>query len=186
MPVIYNDIVDVAGQLDFLATAVAKPALYEQCDILSIHVDMRPGNDNLVGREQLASLKPTAIVINTSRGEALDAKALADAIREKRIAAAAIDVFHPEPPAADFPLFGFARRASHPAPGRPHHHRDGEYELGGARRHRRPGRPARAVPGAAQRMNELFSLIDSIENGLPAESNFTSSSTGRESPVATG
>jgi D-3-phosphoglycerate dehydrogenase len=67
---------------------------------------MHPGNQNLVGAQQIALLKSTAIVINTSRGEVLDAKALADALREKRIAGAAIDVFDPEPPAADFPLLG--------------------------------------------------------------------------------
>jgi phosphoglycerate dehydrogenase-like enzyme len=106
MKVIYNDIVDVSALVDFPATAVDKPTLYAQADILSIHVTMLPGNENLVGREQLALLKPTAIVINTSRGEVLDAAALAEAIRQRRIAGAAIDVFHPEPPPADFPLLG--------------------------------------------------------------------------------
>jgi D-3-phosphoglycerate dehydrogenase len=47
------------------------------------------------------------VLINTSRGEVHDAQALADAIREKRLAGAAIDVFDPEPPPADFPLLGF-------------------------------------------------------------------------------
>jgi len=107
MRVIYNDLVQVSG-LDFPATAVDKPALYRQADILTIHVDMRPGNQNLVGRDQLAMLKPTAVVINTSRGEVLDAAVLADAIREKRVAGAALDVFAPEPPSADFPLLGFS------------------------------------------------------------------------------
>ena len=51
-------------------------------------------------------MKPTAILINTSRGEVLDAAALAAAIRAKAIAGAAIDVFDPEPPPADYPLLG--------------------------------------------------------------------------------
>jgi phosphoglycerate dehydrogenase-like enzyme len=106
MQVIYNDIVDVAGQLQFPAKAVDKPTLMEQSDILSIHVDMRPGNEHLIGRAQLAAMKPTAVLINTSRGEVLDAGALADAIRAKKLFGAAIDVFSPEPPAADFPLLG--------------------------------------------------------------------------------
>jgi D-3-phosphoglycerate dehydrogenase len=106
MTVIYNDLIDVAKQLDFPATAVDKPTLYRTCDILSLHVDMKPGNHNLVGREQLAMLKPGVVVINTSRGEALDAGALAEAIRGKKIAGAALDVFSPEPPAPDFPLLG--------------------------------------------------------------------------------
>jgi phosphoglycerate dehydrogenase-like enzyme len=106
MRVIYNDLLDVAPQIQFPAAAVDKPALYRDADVLTIHVDMRPGNANLVGREQLAMLKPTAIVINASRGEVLDAGALADALRGKRLAAAALDVYHPEPPPPDFPLLG--------------------------------------------------------------------------------
>lgn len=107
MRVIYNDLLDVHSQLDFPATAVDKPALYSQADVLTIHVDMRPGNENLVGAEQLAMMKPDAILINASRGEVLDAHALANALRAKRLAGAAIDVFAPEPPPADFPLLGF-------------------------------------------------------------------------------
>lgn len=106
MRVIYNDIVDVQSRLDFATTAVDKPTLYREADVLSLHVDMRPGNEHLIGREQIATMKPSAILINTSRGEVLDAQALADAIREKRLAGAALDVFDPEPPKPDFPLLG--------------------------------------------------------------------------------
>jgi D-3-phosphoglycerate dehydrogenase len=106
MRVIYNDLLDVASRLDFPATAVDKPTLYREADVLSLHVDMRPGNEHLVGREQLALMKKDAVLINTSRGEVLDAAALAEAIREKRLAGAAIDVFDPEPPKDDFPLLG--------------------------------------------------------------------------------
>lgn len=107
MQVIYNDLLDVQSQLDFPAMAVDKPTLYRQADVLTIHVDMRPGNENLVGADQIALMKPTAILINAARGEVLDAHALAAAIREKRLFGAAIDVYAPEPPPADFPLLGF-------------------------------------------------------------------------------
>lgn len=106
MRVLYNDLLDVGEQLSFQARAVDKPALYRESDVLSLHVDMRPGNENLVGREQMSMMKASAILINTSRGEVLDAKALAEAIRSKKLAGAALDVFSPEPPAADFPLLG--------------------------------------------------------------------------------
>ncbi len=53
-------------------------------------------------------MKATAVVINTSRGEVLDAAALAEAIRGKKIFAAALDVFSPEPPVGNFPLLGLS------------------------------------------------------------------------------
>ena len=78
MKVIYNDVLDVQLQLDFPAMPVDKPTLYRTADVLSLHVDMRPGNERLIGGEQLAMMKPSAILINTSRGEVLDANALAE------------------------------------------------------------------------------------------------------------
>lgn len=107
MRVIYNDLLDVAAQLDFPAEAVSKEQLYRTADVLSVHVDMRKGNENLVGREQIALMKPSAIVINAARGEVMEAAAVAEALREKRLFGAAVDVYAPEPPPADYPLLGF-------------------------------------------------------------------------------
>jgi D-3-phosphoglycerate dehydrogenase len=107
MRVIYNDLLNVQPQLTFPATAVDPPTLFRTSDVVTLHVDMRPGNEHLVGAPLLSLMKPTAILINTSRGEVLDAAALAVAIREKKVAGAAIDVFDPEPPGPDFPLLGF-------------------------------------------------------------------------------
>jgi phosphoglycerate dehydrogenase-like enzyme len=104
--VIYNDLPDVRPHLTFPATVVDKPALFREADVVTLHVDMRPGNRHLVGAPELGLMKPTAVLINTSRGEVLDAAALAAAVREKRVAGAAIDVFDPEPPPADYPLLG--------------------------------------------------------------------------------
>jgi phosphoglycerate dehydrogenase-like enzyme len=110
MRVLYNDLLDAAkGEMPavpFPATPVDKQTLFREADVLTIHVDMRPGNEHLVGRDALAEMKPASMVINTSRGEVLDAVALAEAIRAKRIAGAALDVFAPEPPPPDFPLLG--------------------------------------------------------------------------------
>lgn len=107
MRVLYNDLLDIRPEsLGFPAKAVDKPTLYREADVLTLHVTMLPGNENLVGRDQLAMMKPDAILINTSRGEVLDARALAEAIRGGRLYGAAVDVYHPEPPAADFPLLG--------------------------------------------------------------------------------
>jgi phosphoglycerate dehydrogenase-like enzyme len=109
MRVIYNDLIDFEKQGNppkFAATAVDKPTLYRESDILSLHVTMLPGNENLVGCEQIAMMKKDAVILNTSRGEVLDAHALADALKAGKLAGAAIDVFHPEPPKAGFPLLG--------------------------------------------------------------------------------
>ena len=107
MRVIYNDLLDVQSELKFPATAVDKPTLFREADIVSLHVDMKPGNEHMVSTPLLSLTKPTAILINTCRGEVLDDNALATAIREKKIAGAAIDVFDPEPPKGDYPLLGF-------------------------------------------------------------------------------
>jgi D-3-phosphoglycerate dehydrogenase len=106
MRVIYHDLLDVRPHLTFPAEAVDPPTLFREADVLTLHTDMRPGNEHLVGAPQLALMKPTAILINASRGEVLDAAALAAALRAKKLAGAAIDVFDPEPPPADFPLLG--------------------------------------------------------------------------------
>ena len=106
MKVIYNDLLDVSSEVKFLATAVDKPTLYRESDVLSLHVTMRPGNENLVGAREIALMKRGSILINTSRGEVLNVNAVADALKTGQLAAAAIDVFWPEPPAKDFPLLG--------------------------------------------------------------------------------
>jgi D-3-phosphoglycerate dehydrogenase len=67
---------------------------------------MLPGNENMVGAKELAMMKVGSILINTSRGEVLDVGALKDALDRDHLAGAALDVFHPEPPPADFPLLG--------------------------------------------------------------------------------
>jgi phosphoglycerate dehydrogenase-like enzyme len=103
--VIYNDLID-PGPLAFAARSVDKPTLYRECDVLTLHVDMKPGNEHLVGAPQIASMRAGSILINTSRGEVLDIAAVRDALQSKHLAGVMLDVFDPEPPAADFPLVG--------------------------------------------------------------------------------
>jgi phosphoglycerate dehydrogenase-like enzyme len=108
MNVIYNDLVDVSAKIDYPAKSVTKPELYENADILTVHVDHQPDNLNyhLVDAVVFSRMKPTAILINTSRGEVVDAADLAAALKTHRIAGAALDVHDPEPPGPDYPLFG--------------------------------------------------------------------------------
>src|SRR5437867_4060666 len=86
MRVLYNDIIDVSAHVEFAATSVDKLTLYRESDILSLHVTMLPGNENLISGRELAMMKSDSILINTSRGEVLDINALTDAVKNKRLA----------------------------------------------------------------------------------------------------
>ncbi|CCW36293.1 phosphoglycerate dehydrogenase-like oxidoreductase [Chthonomonas calidirosea] len=73
-------------------------ALLEQADFVSLHVPVTPQTQRLIGEPQLHRMKPTAYLINTSRGELVDEEALYQALKEGWIAGAASDVFSKEPP----------------------------------------------------------------------------------------
>jgi phosphoglycerate dehydrogenase-like enzyme len=84
--------------------AVTKEQLFAQSDVLSIHVVLSERTRGLVGAAELRLMKPTAVLVNTSRGPILDEDALVDILREGRIGGAALDVFDTEPLPADHPL----------------------------------------------------------------------------------
>lgn len=73
--------------------------LLESADIVSIHVVITPETRHLIGEHELQRMKPTAYLVNTARGAAIDEAALERALRQGHIAGAAIDVTEPEPPA---------------------------------------------------------------------------------------
>jgi D-3-phosphoglycerate dehydrogenase / 2-oxoglutarate reductase len=85
---------------------VDKEQLFRESDFISIHTLLTPETRNIVNRESLALMKPTAFVINTARGPLLDPLALAEAIQSGKLAGAAIDVYGKEPPEPAYPLFG--------------------------------------------------------------------------------
>ncbi len=78
--------------------------LLASADIVTLHVFLSLGSRHLIGARELALLKPTAMLINTSRGNVVDEAALYQALAERRIAAAGLDVFAEEPVAPDNPL----------------------------------------------------------------------------------
>ncbi|HET9052436.1 MAG TPA: phosphoglycerate dehydrogenase [Candidatus Dormibacteraeota bacterium] len=78
--------------------------LVREADVLSIHVPLTEQTRGCIGAEQLAAMRPGARVVNVARGGIVDEAALAAALREGRIAGAAVDVFTKEPVAADNPL----------------------------------------------------------------------------------
>ena len=84
-------------------------ALLRTADVVTLHVALTDQTHHLIDAERLQLMKPTAVLINTARGELVDEAALADAVRAKRIGGAAIDVFATEPLPADSPLRGIER-----------------------------------------------------------------------------
>ncbi|MDR1384770.1 MAG: D-2-hydroxyacid dehydrogenase [Planctomycetaceae bacterium] len=79
-------------------------ALLSESDFVSLHCPLTDSNHQMLSRERIARMKPTAFVINTARGLLIDEAALADALNEKRIAGAGLDVLSQEPPLESNPL----------------------------------------------------------------------------------
>lgn len=77
---------------------VSLPQLLAQSDIVSLHCPLTEETRGMIGKEQLAQMKPGAILINTARGDVADQEALAQALCQGQIAGAACDVFDKEPP----------------------------------------------------------------------------------------
>jgi glyoxylate reductase len=78
--------------------------LLERSDFVTLHCPLTPDTRHLIDANALASMKPTAILINTARGPIVDQRALIDALRMGTIAGAALDVTDPEPPAPNDPV----------------------------------------------------------------------------------
>ena len=86
------------------ARLVSKAELFGTADILTIHLVLVPATRSLVGASELAQMKPTAWLVNTSRGPIVDEAALVGALRDKTLAGAALDVFDIEPLPGDHPF----------------------------------------------------------------------------------
>ena len=104
MRTVFNDLFQEAP-----ADAPSSPyrpldALLGEADIVTLHVDLNPTSYHLISARELGLMKPTAYLINTSRGPVVDHPALVAALREGAIAGAALDVLEKEPPDPDEPL----------------------------------------------------------------------------------
>jgi phosphoglycerate dehydrogenase-like enzyme len=86
------------------ATYVSKDELFSRADVLSIHLKLSERTRGLVGAPELGLMKPTALLVNTSRGPIVDESALIDALRSQRLGGAGLDVFDTEPLPAGHPL----------------------------------------------------------------------------------
>jgi phosphoglycerate dehydrogenase-like enzyme len=78
--------------------------LLSNADVVSLHVPLNESTRHMIGQRELARMKPTALLINTSRGPVVEEAALVRALSEDQLFGAGLDVFDPEPPRADNPL----------------------------------------------------------------------------------
>jgi glyoxylate reductase len=99
MRIIYSDAIRAGAEVERELGAQWRdlPALLAEADFVSLHVPGGPETRHLIRSAELALMKPTAVLVNTSRGPVVEEAALVEALRERRIFAAALDVFEHEP-----------------------------------------------------------------------------------------
>ena len=100
----FDPFVDADAARELGVELVDLERLFREADYLSIHAPLTDDTRHIVNEERLKAMKPTAIVVNTSRGPLIDETALVRALREGWIASAGLDVYEKEPPPADSPL----------------------------------------------------------------------------------
>ena len=103
--VIYHDVIRKEKlETEYGVEYVGFDELLKRSDILTIHVDLKPSSRGILGPEEFDKMKPTSLVVNTSRGPVINESALIDALRDGKIGGAALDVFETEPTPLDNPL----------------------------------------------------------------------------------
>src|SRR5229473_4112768 len=90
---------------DLNVELVSLPDLYEQGDYITLHVSLTPETEGLLSHQAFSQMKPGVRIVNCARGELIDDAALREAIESGKVAGAALDAFHLEPPPPGFPLF---------------------------------------------------------------------------------
>jgi len=110
MPVLYYDVVAYPALEEKLhAKRVSLEEVLKQADYITLHVPLLPSTKGLIGNDQLAMMKPGAILINTARGAIVDEAALFEAIESGHLGGAGMDVFAAEPTPADNPLLNLEK-----------------------------------------------------------------------------
>lgn len=112
--VIYNDLVEIPPDQRFGSDPVLLEQLFNDADVLSIHIDGRASNDKFVSSAFIDRMKADVVFINTSRGFVVDNISLANFLRDHPKALALIDVHEPEPFGSDYPLLGLSNTKLYP------------------------------------------------------------------------
>ena len=107
MTVIYYDIARLAEETEDLLNVRFRllKEVMREADVISLHTPLNASTHHLIGADELALMKPSAILVNTARGPVVDETALIEALTNGTILAAGLDVFDQEPPQPDNPLF---------------------------------------------------------------------------------
>jgi len=111
MPTLVYDPYLDAGEIEARgATPVSELVeMARQVDVLTVHTPLTEETYHLIGGDVIRAMKPEGILVNMSRGPVLDERALIEALHDGLLAGVGLDVFDPEPPALDNPLFGIER-----------------------------------------------------------------------------
>jgi glyoxylate reductase len=104
MRVIYYDPSEPRLEADIKALSVDFESVLEESDFISLHTPLTPDTRRLIDSDALSRMKPNVVLVNTSRGPVIDMDALYEALRDKRIFAAGLDVTEPEPLPSNHPL----------------------------------------------------------------------------------
>jgi phosphoglycerate dehydrogenase-like enzyme len=112
--VFYNDLLEIPINQRASASPLQATELFEQCDVISIHIDGRAGNRAFVNQRLISRMKPNAILLNTSRGFVVDNLALKEFLLHNPAALAMLDVHEPEPFGPDYPLLGLRNAKLYP------------------------------------------------------------------------
>jgi glyoxylate reductase len=104
MRVIYYDPDETQPSPELKASRVDFETLLAESDFISLHTPLTPDTRHMIDSEAFSKMKPNAVLVNTSRGPVVDPEALYEALKEKRIFGAGLDVTEPEPLPFDSPL----------------------------------------------------------------------------------
>ncbi|RLE51975.1 MAG: 3-phosphoglycerate dehydrogenase [Candidatus Methanomethylicota archaeon] len=106
MRIIYYDVYRPSPEVERALEAEFKSfrEVLSEADIITIHVPLTPKTRHMIGREELALMKPNAVIVNTSRGAVIDTKALLEALKGGKLLGACLDVFEHEPPSEPWEL----------------------------------------------------------------------------------
>jgi phosphoglycerate dehydrogenase-like enzyme len=112
--VIYHDLIPLSPDEESKYHSTMRPLvrLLSESDVVSIHTPLSNLTRQMIGERELRFMKPSAVFVNTSRGELVDEVALAKAARELWIAGVGVDVFGSEPPSPDHPLISAAKEGA--------------------------------------------------------------------------